>query len=69
LSSNLSVENLDEFLTQAEAARIRGVSRQAINLLIKKGKVQGYSIGGVVFVEKSEILKYKAKKAGRPKKT
>ncbi|MEO6670839.1 MAG: helix-turn-helix domain-containing protein [Ferruginibacter sp.] len=56
-----------EWVTQAEAARIRGISRQAINKLVKRGKIQTFEVSSVTFVNREEIQKYKPKKSGRPK--
>lgn len=58
-----------QWITQAEAARIRGISRQAINKLVKAGKIQTLEISSVIFVSKEEIEKFKPKLAGRPKKS
>jgi len=57
-----------ELISQAEAARIRGVSHQTISYLIKMGRVKTYEIGGRLFVSRSEIENYESKPAGRPRK-
>lgn len=56
------------WITQSEAARIRGVSRQAINKLIKKGRLKTMEVGSIIFVDKSEIENFHALSSGRPKK-
>ena len=60
------VEN--EWLSQSEAARIRGVSPQAIGRLIQKGRFRTLRIGGKVLLNRHEVEKYKPKKTGRPRK-
>lgn len=56
-----------DLISQAEAARLRGCSRQAISRLIQRGKIKVYHIAGFQFLSKAEILKYEAKPGGRPK--
>lgn len=58
----------DEWISQAEAARIRGVSRQAIARLVKKGRFRTLDIGGRLLLKKTEVKGYKPGDAGRPKK-
>ena len=69
LSTNLIKKNIDlsQWISQAEAARLRGVTRQAIAKLVRKGKLKTLEIGGYSFVHKQEILKFKDGPAGRPK--
>ncbi len=70
VSTNLSNARFasDEWISQAEAARIRGVSRQAIARLIKKGRFQVLRIGGKVLLKRSEVKAYEPDRAGRPRK-
>lgn len=56
-----------EWISQAEAARLRGVTRQAIYKLIKAGRLDTLEVGGRLLVKKQEILSFEAEKAGRPK--
>lgn len=56
----------DAWISQAEAARIRGVSRQAISRLVKKGRVRSASIGGRLFVLRKDVEDFQALAAGRP---
>ena len=68
----MSTKKLKEFdpaqwVTQAEAARLRGVSRQAINNLIKRGKLETLEIGGILFIKRHELQTYVVEDSGRPK--
>jgi excisionase family DNA binding protein len=67
LSTNLSGIAPDEWVSQAEAARIRGVSRQAISRLIKKGRLKVLNFGGKVFLRRADIKDYEPEKPGRPR--
>ena len=58
----------EDWISQAEAARIRGVSRQAISRLIKKGRFHLWKIGGKVLLKRSEVKAYEPEQAGRPAK-
>ena len=56
----------DEWVSQAEAARMRGVSRQAIARLIKKGRFRVLEIGGKVLLRREDIKAYRPEAPGRP---
>lgn len=58
----------EEWISQAEAARIRGVSRQAIARLVKKGRFQVLRIGGKVLLKRCEVNAYEPAQSGRPRK-
>ena len=66
LSKKDLVEN--KWVSQSEAARIRGVTPQAIENLMKKGRFRTLSIGGRVLLDRREVEDYKAKRTGRPRK-
>ena len=56
----------DEWVSQAEAARMRGVSRQAIARLIKKGRFRILEIGGKVLLRREDVKAYRPEAPGRP---
>lgn len=58
----------EDWISQAEAARIRRVSRQAISRLIKKGRFHILKIGGKVLLKRSEVKAYEPEQPGRPRK-
>ena len=58
--------DLEDLVTQAEAARIRGVSREAIYGLVGRGKLRVVEIGGQKFVRRSEVESYEPQAGGRP---
>jgi excisionase family DNA binding protein len=60
--------NLEDLITPSEAAALRGVSRQAINDLINREKLETWEIGGRIFVSKTAVLNYEPAAAGRPVK-
>jgi len=47
---------------------MRGVSRQAIALLVKKGRLPTVKIGGRLLVNRKDVEKFKPEPAGRPPK-
>jgi excisionase family DNA binding protein len=57
-----------DWISQAEAARLRKVSRQAIALLVKKGRLSVLKIGGRVLVRRKEVEEFTPEPAGRPLK-
>jgi excisionase family DNA binding protein len=52
----------------AEAARLRGVSRNAIANLARRGKLQSYEVGGRKLVNRTEVLAFQPQPIGRPAK-
>jgi excisionase family DNA binding protein len=62
----MSSINLDDLISQAEAARLRGVTRQAISFLVQRGKLNAYEIGGRVFVSRTEVKNFQEGPRGRP---
>jgi excisionase family DNA binding protein len=58
---------LNDLISQAEAARLRKVSRQAIKKLVEMGRLTAYPVGGRKLVRKSEVLKFVPRKPGRRK--
>lgn len=68
LSTNLSTSiDLEAWTSQAEAARLRGVSRQAIAKLVSSGRLQTLLVGGRALVRRDEVLSFVPNPAGRPK--
>ena len=64
----MSTDLLPDLITQAEAARLRDVSRQAIGKLVRQGKLKTYEVAGRQLLRKSEVVKYEIKQSGRPRK-
>ncbi len=58
--------DLENLVTQAEAARIRGVSREAIYGLVARGKLAVVEIGGQKFLRRSDVENYEPETGGRP---
>jgi excisionase family DNA binding protein len=58
----------EEWVSQAEAARIRGVSRQAIARLVKKGRFRTLEMGGRHLLRRRDVERYRAEPPGRPTK-
>ena len=60
--------DLDDLITQTEAAEIRGVSVQSISDLVRRGRLTTVTIGKRKFLLRSEVKEFKPGPAGRPKK-
>lgn len=56
-----------EWISQAEASRIRGVSRQAIAKLVSNGRLRSLEVGGRALVSQADVLAFEPNPAGRPK--
>ncbi len=56
-----------EWISQAEAARLRNVSRQAIAKLVSNGRLRTLEVGGRIFVSRAEVLAFEPNPPGRPK--
>lgn len=59
--------DLAEWISQAEAARLRNVSRQAIAKLVGNGRLRTLELGGRNFVSRSDVLAFEPNRPGRPK--
>ena len=59
----------DDLITQADAARLRGVTRSAIGYLIAQGRLQTFERYGMRFVSRQEVLNYAPLKPGPSPKT
>jgi excisionase family DNA binding protein len=58
------ITDLSDLITQAEAAKLRGVSRAAIQGLIQRGRLRIVEVAGRPLVLKSEVLKFEKEKPG-----
>ncbi len=69
MSTNFSEKRVDpsEWISQAEAARLRGVSRQAIARLVKRGRLTTLVVGGHPLVNRAEVTDFEPRPAGRPR--
>jgi hypothetical protein len=56
-----------EWISQAEASRLRGVSRQAIAKLVANGRLRTLELAGRVVVSRADVLGFAPNPAGRPK--
>ena len=56
-----------EWITQAEAARLRKVTRQAIAKLVGNGRLRTVIVGGRSFVSRADVLAFEPNPPGRPK--
>ena len=66
---NVVSRSLGEYISQAEAARIRGVTQQAIDNLVKKNRFQTMRIGGRTFLSRSDVETFQPKLPGRAPKS
>lgn len=55
-----------DWVSQVEAAEIRGVSRQAIHQLVQKGRFRTYEVAGRTLVFREDVVGYEPEKGGRP---
>lgn len=65
MSTNYKSADLSEWISLAEAARIRGVSRQAMSKLVKQGRFDTLNVGGRQLVHKAQVAGFAPKPAGR----
>jgi hypothetical protein len=56
-----------DWISQAEAARRRNVTRQAIARLVGNVRLSTLEIGGRAFVNRSDVLSFVPHRPGRPK--
>ncbi|HEY6330520.1 MAG TPA: hypothetical protein VI756_14375 [Blastocatellia bacterium] len=56
-----------DLISQTTAARIRGVTVEAISHLIERGRLKTLVIDGHTFLFRAEVEKFKPSKGGRPR--
>lgn len=54
--------DIRDLITKATAARLRGISRPSFLELLERHNLSTYTIGGVEFVFRSEVLSLKTKR-------
>lgn len=54
--------NYDDLISQKEAADLRGVTRSAINELVKRGRLKVVEIAGKKFLSRSEVTTFEGQK-------
>ncbi|HEY0379840.1 MAG TPA: hypothetical protein VGC87_23185 [Pyrinomonadaceae bacterium] len=59
---------MGKLITQAEAAKLRGVTVAAINYLVKMKRIRSVAKYGRVLVDQDDVINYKPLKGGRPSK-
>jgi excisionase family DNA binding protein len=57
-----------DLISQSEAARLRGVTRAAIQDLVRRGRIKSVNVGGRALVYRSEVVNYEQGEPGRPRK-
>jgi excisionase family DNA binding protein len=69
LSTNNFEKTIDisEWMSQAEAAKLRNVSRQAISKLVKNGRLRHVKVGGYVLVNRFDVENFQPLEVGRPR--
>ncbi len=60
--------DMSDLISQSEAARLRGVTRAAIQDLVRRERIRSVNIGGRALVYRSEIVNYEQGEPGRPRK-
>jgi excisionase family DNA binding protein len=55
---------MDDLITQTEAARLRGVSLPSINELIRRGRLRSKEVFGKTLVYRSEVEAFEKEKPG-----
>lgn len=59
--------DLNDLITQAEAAQLRGITRAAITDLVKRGRLRTVQRFGKKLVFRSEVENFQAEHKGWPK--
>jgi excisionase family DNA binding protein len=62
-------DEMADLISQAEAARLRGVTRAAIQDLVRRGRIRSVNVGGRALVYRSEVANYELGAPGRPRKS
>jgi len=61
----LSISNVEnEFVTLSEAAKIRGVSREAVHALVRRGRLRAVMVFGRLLLFRNEVENFRKNKPG-----
>lgn len=63
-SAQSRVFNAGDWISKSEAARVRGVSRQAIWELVNRGRLTTVAFAGRIYLDRSEVLNFKRRPRG-----
>ena len=58
--------DISDLISQADAARLRGVDRSTIHALVEKGRFTVTEIGGKKFLSRREVMSFVPDVGGRP---
>lgn len=56
--------NIQEWISKSEAAKLRGISRQAIWELVRRGRLTTFEFGHRVFLNRSEVMNFQRRPRG-----
>ncbi len=57
-------DEMDDLITQSEAAKLRGVSLPSINELVRRGRLRSKEVFGKTLVYRTEVLGFEKDKPG-----
>lgn len=66
-SKQAAIDSVSDLISQTEAARLRGVTRAAIQDLVRRRRIRSVNVGGRALVYRSEIESYEKGEPGRPR--
>jgi excisionase family DNA binding protein len=56
--------NVKDWISKSEAARLRGVSRQAIWELVRRGRLKSFRFGGRMYLSRTEVMGFERRARG-----
>jgi excisionase family DNA binding protein len=62
---NQKSEDLGELISITEAARLRGVTPQAIDRLLLRGRLEAVEVAGRRLLRRSDVINFKPEVGGR----
>jgi len=57
-------DDMDDLITQTEAAKLRGISLPSINELVRRGRLRSKEMFGKTLVYRSEVVGFEKEKPG-----
>jgi DNA-directed RNA polymerase specialized sigma24 family protein len=60
----VEANEMDDLITQTEAARMRGISLPSINELVRRGRLRSKEVFGKKLVYRSEVESFEKEKPG-----
>ncbi len=69
MSKDINLSDVDKFVSLREAAKLLGMTAKSVHHHIQNGEIPATMLGGRYIILREDVLKFKPRIAGRPRKS